>query len=835
MSLNPILVPDDRSRFSITEGNTFVVDLSTIDPSGDVEGDGLTYSIVGGLDPEFFTLDSTTGRLSFITPPDFENPLDTGGDNVYNLIVQVTNSEGLFDIDRYAVVVLNDPGDDPEESPNVAPEAVDDTVDAIAGEPIEIPVLDNDSDPDGDSLTVDSFTQPENGTVDFIDEADPAQGVVFTADEDFEGTDSFTTTVSDGNGGTATSTVTIDVAPANVAPEAVDDTVDAVAGEPVEISVLDNDSDPDGDSLTVDSFTQPENGTVDFIDEADPAQGVVFTADEDFEGTDSFTTTISDGNGGTATSTVTVDVAPANEAPEAVDDTVDAIAGEPVEISVLDNDSDPDGDSLTVDSFTQPENGTVDFIDEADPAQGVVFTADEDFEGTDSFTTTISDGNGGTATSTVTVDVVPANEAPDAVDDSAEVFSGESVTISVLDNDSDPDGDVITISSFSQPENGTVDFVNGDDPSQGFVFTANSDFVGTDSFLYAIEDEDGAVDTAIVTVEVVPPPTPDAMDDIFRTSRVTTRIIDEGRTGISLESGRDVEFASFNGNEITAENAKDNGVHFGDDLANVLFDVSFDVLANDEDIPDGSRIQILSAQTSGLTGDQQYEFSVEDGTKLRLDGISRPQGRSNTPIVNSEASAVVEYAVVDANGDTLDTATFTLITESFLISSPIAFDLGGDGIQTISVNQGVQFDLLNTGYTVTTGWLSGDDAFLATDDNGNGIIDDRSELFGGGVGEGFAELATFDSNNDGVVNAEDDRFGELLIWQDFNEDGITDEGELITLESSAIASISTGYTDVFSLDSQGNVHGEVGSASLADGSSIDVVDVYFQYEPNTVG
>ena len=738
MSLNPILVPDDRSRFSITEGNTFVVDLSTIDPSGDVEGDGLTYSIVGGLDPEFFTLDSTTGRLSFITPPDFENPLDTGGDNVYNLIVQVTNSEGLFDIDRYAVVVLNDPGDDPEESPNVAPEAVDDTVDAIAGEPIEIPVLDNDSDPDGDSLTVDSFTQPENGTVDFIDEADPAQGVVFTADEDFEGTDSFTTTISDGNGGTATSTVTVDVAPANVAPEAVDDTVDAVAGEPVEISVLDNDSDPDGDSLTVDSFTQPENGTVDFIDEADPAQGVVFTADEDFEGTDSFTTTI-------------------------------------------------------------------------------------------------SDGNGGTATSTVTVDVVPANEAPDAVDDSAEVFSGESVTISVLDNDSDPDGDVITISSFSQPENGTVDFVNGDDPSQGFVFTANSDFVGTDSFLYAIEDEDGAVDTAIVTVEVVPPPTPDAMDDIFRTSRVTTRIIDEGRTGISLESGRDVEFASFNGNEITAENAKDNGVHFGDDLANVLFDVSFDVLANDEDIPDGSRIQILSAQTSGLTGDQQYEFSVEDGTKLRLDGISRPQGRSNTPIVNSEASAVVEYAVVDANGDTLDTATFTLITESFLISSPIAFDLGGDGIQTISVNQGVQFDLLNTGYTVTTGWLSGDDAFLATDDNGNGIIDDRSELFGGGVGEGFAELATFDSNNDGVVNAEDDRFGELLIWQDFNEDGITDEGELITLESSAIASISTGYTDVFSLDSQGNVHGEVGSASLADGSSIDVVDVYFQYEPNTVG
>ena len=91
-------------------------------------------------------------------------------------------------------------------------------------------------------------------------------------------------------------------------------------------------------------------------------------------------------------------------------------------------------------------------------------------------------------------------------------------------------------------------------------------------------------------------------------------------------------------------------------------------------------------------------------------------------------------------------------------------------------------------------------------------------------------MATFDSNNDGVVNAQDERFGELLIWQDINEDGITNQGELMTLEASAIASIDTGYKDVFSLDSQGNVHGEVGSASLADGSSIDVVDVYFQYD-----
>ena len=170
------------------------------------------------------------------------------------------------------------------------------------------------------------------------------------------------------------------------------------------------------------------------------------------------------------------------------------------------------------------------------------------------------------------------------------------------------------------------------------------------------------------------------------------------------------------------------------------------------------------------------------------------------------------------------------IKDSYANWSPISFDLNGDGVQTISINAGVKFDMLNSGFKVNTGWLSGEDAFLATDDNGNGIIDDRSELFGGGVGEGFAELATFDSNGDGEVNASDDRFGELLVWQDANENGITDAGELVALASTDIASISTGYSDVFTEDAQGNILGEFGSAIRTDGSSLEVVDVYFQVD-----
>lgn len=162
--------------------------------------------------------------------------------------------------------------------------------------------------------------------------------------------------------------------------------------------------------------------------------------------------------------------------------------------------------------------------------------------------------------------------------------------------------------------------------------------------------------------------------------------------------------------------------------------------------------------------------------------------------------------------------------------TPIVLDLNGDGVQTLSIDEGVKFDLLNTGVGVNTGWLSGEDAFLAIDNNGNGQIDDSSELFGGAVGEGFDKLTTFDSNSDGFVNANDALFGELKVWQDANENGITDDGELNSLESTGIASLNTAYTNLFNTDAQGNIHGEHSSAVLDNGSTIDMVDVYFQVE-----
>ena len=161
--------------------------------------------------------------------------------------------------------------------------------------------------------------------------------------------------------------------------------------------------------------------------------------------------------------------------------------------------------------------------------------------------------------------------------------------------------------------------------------------------------------------------------------------------------------------------------------------------------------------------------------------------------------------------------------------TPIVIDLDGNGIQTVSrADAQGSFDLLGTGKAIASGWLSGNDGFLAVDSNGNGKIDGISELFGGNSkGDGFAKLASFDSNGDGLVNDLDSAFGQLQIWRDANGNHQTDAGELMSLADAGVASLSVRYTELPQLDEQGNLHLERSTATLADGQSVAMTDVYF--------
>ncbi|MGH6932394.1 MAG: cadherin-like domain-containing protein, partial [Dongiaceae bacterium] len=310
---------------------------------------------------------------------------------------------------------------------NNPPVAVADTGATGEGVPTTITVLANDTDVDGDPLTV-TAAFAGNGSVTI----NPDGTITYTPNAGFAGTDTITYQISDGNGGTSSVSFTVFVnAIGNNPPVAVADSGATDEGLAITIDVLANDTDVDGDPLTV-TAASALNGSV----VINPDGTLGYTPNANFNGTDTIVYTISDGNGGTDTAVVTVTVNPVNDAPVANDDAASTDEDTPVTITVLANDTDVDGDPLTV-SGASAGNGSV----VINPDGTLGYTPNAEFNGTDTITYTISDGNGGTDTAVVTVTVNPVNDAPVANDDAASTDEDTPVTITVLANDTDVDGD----------------------------------------------------------------------------------------------------------------------------------------------------------------------------------------------------------------------------------------------------------------------------------------------------------------------------------------------------------------------------------------------------------
>jgi hypothetical protein len=129
-------------------------------------------------------------------------------------------------------------------------------------------------------------------------------------------------------------------------------------------------------------------------------------------------------------------------------------------------------------------------------------------------------------------------------------------------------------------------------------------------------------------------------------------------------------------------------------------------------------------------------------------------------------------------------------------------DLDGDDIETVSTSASILFDHNGDGLKTASGWIKGDDGFLVLDKNGNGLIDDGSELFGGDTvlrngqkaTEGFQALADLDTNADSQIDAGNTVFQNLKIWRDINQDGISQSDELFSLTDLGIGSISLNQT-----------------------------------------
>ena len=439
--------------------------------------------------------DGGTLTLTSVTPPASGSAVISANRIIY------TPTAGFVGVDSFRYSVSDGQGGSGSALVSVSVGALANTPPVIRNDsattqfeqPVTINVLANDSDADGDTLSVIAITTPSHGSVLLAGNV-----VTYTPDPGYSGADSFTYTASDGRGGQGTATVRIIVASAsNRAPIANDDNATS-GGLPVTVNVLANDSDPDGDPLTIVSVTAPIGGGAAAI----TGNSVTYTPLSGFVGVDRFNYTISDGHGGSASAMVTINVtAPVNRPPVAVPDAYTIAATSLVLVMpVLTNDSDPDGDPLTITGVTQPPTGqgTV-----AITGSGQTITFNRQTVLPATFTYTISDGRGGTATTSVTVTLATAiNQPPVAVNDTVSLAAG--AVFNVLINDSDPDGDPLTIISVTQPLSvggspvGTVAITGA---GQTVTFNAFSPVTLPATFNYTISDGRGGTATATVTIQ----------------------------------------------------------------------------------------------------------------------------------------------------------------------------------------------------------------------------------------------------------------------------------------------------------------------------------------------
>ncbi|HHF3067958.1 TPA: tandem-95 repeat protein, partial [Vibrio diabolicus] len=367
---------------------------------------------------------------------------------------------------------------------NDAPVAKDDAATTQEDTAVTIDVLPNDTDIDGDKLSIDSASVPsDQGTVEIVDGK-----LVFTPAENFNGDAEITYTVTDG--------ALTDQATVNVTVNAVNDT------PVVESSLADQTLAEDFTPYSIDlntAFSDVDNvdGELSFSVSGNSniqvaiVNGIAtFTPTADWNGSEALTFTATDPSGESVSQAVNFTVAPVADI-EA--DKATVVEDTPTIIKVLDNDTfEGDDKVVSLDTNNGPANGTV----SVNPDGSVTYTPNDNYHGTDSFTYIVTSG-GVSESTTVNVDVTPVNDAPVAKDDIATTQEDTAVTIDVLTNDNDVDGDKLSIESASVPkEQGTVEVVNGK-----LVFTPAENFNGDAEITYTVTDG-SLTDQATVNVTV---------------------------------------------------------------------------------------------------------------------------------------------------------------------------------------------------------------------------------------------------------------------------------------------------------------------------------------------
>ncbi|EHK0063059.1 tandem-95 repeat protein, partial [Vibrio parahaemolyticus] len=556
---------------------------------------------------------------------------------------------------------------------NDAPVAKDDTAITDEDTPVTIDVLPNDTDIDGDKLSIQSASVPETqGKVEIVDGK-----LVFTPAENFHGDAEITYTITDG--------ALTDQATVNVTVNAVNDT------PVVESSIADQTLAEDFTPYTIDlntAFSDVDNvdGELTFSVSGNSniqvaiVNGIAtFTPTADWNGSEALTFTATDPSGESVSQTVNFTVAPVADI---VADSARVVEDTPTIIKVLGNDTfEGDGKVVSLDTNNGPSNGTV----SVNPDGSVTYTPNDNYHGEDTFTYIVTSGDVSEST-TVEVNVTPVNDAPVAKDDIATTQEDTAVTIDVLPNDTDVDGDKLSIQSATVPEaQGKVEIVDGK-----LVFTPAENFNGHAEITYTVTDGQ-LTDEAKVTVTVNP--------------------VNDAPT-IKVDAVESITEDAVNTDTVVATLTVRDTDTPEDQLA-----VSLENNSNGYFVLVGNEVKLTQAGVDAVNND---ELNLKDLTISASvsDGVNPTASDSDSLIVNRVNDApTVENAIADQELSE-DFATYTIdLNDAFKDSdSALNFSVSGNSNVLVSIENGIAT------ISPTADWNGSETlTFTATDPSGESI------------------------------------------------------------------------------------------------------------------
>jgi gliding motility-associated-like protein len=594
-----LLYDGNQEPLAVNDVNATIVNVpvtgnvSTND--SDPDNDPLTFVVLSNPTDGTVVL-NPNGTYTYTPDPDFV------GQDEFTYVVCDNASPALCDT---AVVVINIEELSTDPSVNNEPVATDDNLQTIGTDPLDVCVLCNDFDVDGDDITVTQVINPDGYDV----VLNPDGTITVTPPvSDADTTVIFQYVICD-NGVPSlcdTATVTIDVLPElnpgdNVPPFAVDDAYGALTNEQILGDVSANDVLPaDGDVHTFTQLSNPTNGTVTSFN---PTTGeFTYVPNNDYFGPDQFTYYVCDNGSPVACDTATVYLLlyDANQPPLAINDVNHTFNDLPVSGDVSTNDSEPDNDPVifTLLDGIDPMEGDLVF----NPDGTYTYTPEPGFTGTVTFTYSICDQPANLCdTAVVTIDVDTynpnVNNEPIAVDDNVVTYSDPvnppSIPVCILCNDSEPDGDPVTTTILDGPDNGTFT----SNPDGTYTYTPDPGFVGDDVITYVNCDDQGLCDTAIVTISVLPiapgvNQAPFAVDDYYTTQQ---------------------------DDAITTENVTDNDINTDNDGLTVTL-VSGPSNGTVTQNADGT---FVYTPNTGFAGEDQYTYQLcDDGSPILCDNAT---------------------------------------------------------------------------------------------------------------------------------------------------------------------------------------------------------------------